>query len=167
MSEYWALNSEGRLYIPNLTPETIPYDVQDRNYGTFYLTADERITADALPNMLKGSTPYPYGIWYMRNPKQLHAGAMPDPLYWSAPYLPSVWHIDEELERPDFSAPPINDLLGSFANANGLNILAVNRSLQSIGQYSFRNTALEEVTIPSECTYEETSFPDECVVNQE
>lgn len=193
MSEYWALNDEGRLYIPNLTPESIAYDLDDRNYGSFYLNSERRIDADAMPNSIQsvspfpmgvwimqsdgklhaggmpnkiyGQSPYPYGVWYLKSIGIMHAGGMPETLGWEEPYLPTTYRLTETTDKPILETYPNIDLIGAFANATDLVLIKSNDKLRKIGTYSFRNTSLTEVEIPDDCVYEETSFPDGCVVN--
>lgn len=54
--------------------------------------------------------------------------------------------------------------LGAFANATHLTAVEIPESVKSIGRYSFANTALKTVTLAEDCTYYETSFPENCVV---
>lgn len=195
MSESWALNEQGRLYIPGLTPESISYDVEHRNYGSFYL-ADTHIDADAIPDpvgwtmplplgvwristtgklrmsgcpsALVGSAPYPFGVWFkdIAHNSKLHEGGMPYALLPTPPYPPYMWHTDESQAQITQDCYNSADILGAFANANSLGTTATSQSLQKIGEFSFRNTALESVILPQGCTYYDTSFPDDCEVIQ-
>ena len=161
--EYWALNEDGKLYIPGLTPTPIQYDTDNINIGTFYLNSNNKICADALEARLYGIPPFPKGIWYMRNDKKLRAGGIPERLYSSQPGPITAWNVvEDEITIPIFNQSP---LLGAFANAEGLNTVLISQGLETIGEFSFRGTALESITLPQGCTYYDTSFPDGCVVN--
>lgn len=54
---------------------------------------------------------------------------------------------------------------GAFCHAVNLRKVTIPKSVKYIGRYAFRNTALTEVTIASDCTYYPTSFPDNCKIN--
>ena len=192
MSESWALNDEDRLYIPNLTPESIVYDLEDRNYGSFYLNSEERIDADAMPDSIQcsspfpmgvwtlqsdgtlhaggmpekiyGQTPYPYGVWYLKSTGVIHAGGMPDQLEWQIPYGHGIWFVDTDENQ--LTTIDFNELptLGAFSNAQNMVATVTSDNLQSIGEESYRNTRLRTIEIPQTCTYYPTSFPDDCEV---
>lgn len=66
------------------------------------------------------------------------------------------------LRSPLMIAPP---LLGAFANASNLSQVSIPRSVKFIGKTAFRGTQLTSVTIASDCTYFDTSFPEGCAVN--
>lgn len=69
------------------------------------------------------------------------------------PYIPLMLDIPE-------SAPN-----GAFENATYLKKVVIPKSCKSIGAKAFAGTLLTSVTIASDCTYSETSFPNGCVVN--
>lgn len=69
------------------------------------------------------------------------------------PYIPVMLDIPE-------SAPN-----GAFENATYLKKVVIPKSCKSIGAKAFAGTLLTSVTIASDCTYSETSFPEGCVVD--
>lgn len=85
----------------------------------------------------------------------------------SQPYPDALWRIDEGFNY----GIPYNMLMadipafGAFANATNLAVIRIPQSVKSIGAETFRNTNLTSVTIASDCTYYDTSFPEGCVVN--
>lgn len=54
---------------------------------------------------------------------------------------------------------------GAFKDATNLVKIRVPQSCATIGRYGFGGTQLTKVTIASDCTYYNTSFPNGCVVN--
>lgn len=76
-------------------------------------------------------------------------------------YPSSVWICNNGLTH-NIDEP---EQLGAFAHATHLSSVIIPRSVKSIGEYSFRNTALTSVTIASDCSYYPTSFPDNCTIN--
>lgn len=76
----------------------------------------------------------------------------------------SLWHmVDGDLPyRTSF----VNmEVMGSFCHAEQLQKVTIPKSVKKIGPYAFTHTALKEVTIASDCTYSETTFPKDCVIN--
>lgn len=67
-------------------------------------------------------------------------------------------------ELPYKNLFPTMEAMGAFSHATSLTKITIPKSVKKIGLYSFANTALEEVTIASDCTYSETSFPKDCVI---
>ena len=195
MSESWALNEQGRLYIPGLTPESISYDVEHRSDSSFYLN-DTRIDANLIPDLvdwimplplgvwristtgklrmaggavpLVGYAPYPFGVWFkdIEHSNKLHAGGMPYPLLPTPPYPPYMWHINESQAQITQDCLRDSPVLGAFAHASELSNVRSSNNLELIGEFSFRHTALTTVQLPPGCTYQDTSFPDECIIIQ-
>ena len=83
------------------------------------------------------------------------------------PYPASFWYYSQRLNRLNMDLIPMEliDSTGAFADCRKLKYVKIPRSVKSIGKYSFANTALRSVTIASDCTYYDTSFPDGCVIN--
>ena len=54
--------------------------------------------------------------------------------------------------------------LGAFINCTQLTEVRIPDSVTSISPYSFYNTGLRKVSLPSGCTYSDTSFPENCVI---
>lgn len=82
--------------------------------------------------------------------------------YIVEPYPPFFWTVSGG--RITKSGLPAPVLRGAFANCVSLDTAHIPHSCEEIGEYAFRNTALETVTISGECTYSVTSFPDDCTV---
>lgn len=87
--------------------------------------------------------------------------------YMAKPYPYLIWRTDETVQ----SGVPFHDLLpdkvyfGAFANAKNLTEISIPPSVKKIGEESFRNTKLKSVTIARDCSYYNTSFPDDCIIN--
>lgn len=63
------------------------------------------------------------------------------------------------------SSLPDIPVLGAFCNARNLTKIEIPATVKKIGRYAFTNTQLNSVTIASDCTYYDTSFPVGCVIN--
>lgn len=74
------------------------------------------------------------------------------------------WSINSNGELYNIYSPT-STKLGAFANAVSLTQISIPRSCKKIGRFAFTNTQLSSVTIASDCTYYDTSFPEGCVVN--
>lgn len=91
----------------------------------------------------------------------------PPEKYMTKPYPYLIWRTDETVQ----SGVPFHDLLpdkvyfGAFANAKNLTEISIPPSVKKIGEESFRNTKLKSVTIARDCSYYNTSFPDDCIIN--
>lgn len=107
--------------------------------------------------------PYPPVFWYLDNDEYTTANT-PDVLneLFVPPVLSFFWVLDEN----DFINDNFPDYLirGAFANCTLLETAHIPESVKSIGEYSFRNTALSSVKIASDCTYSVTSFPEDCEI---
>lgn len=160
---YWALNEQGRLYIPNKTPEAVTYDEEHRNTGSFYINDSGRITADAIPEPVDWQTPYPNGIWYIDNHKLCNS-ALPSKLSYTEPYPFSMWYLNTEVGHLHDSAIPFPIIVDAFRNCTNLKNIKVSTSVKSIGKLSFENTAVTSVKLANDCTYYSTTFPQDCVV---
>lgn len=75
----------------------------------------------------------------------------------------SYWAVvNGKLVNPSLPDIPI---LGAFCNARNLTKIEIPATVKKIGRYAFTNTQLNSVTIASDCTYYDTSFPVGCVIN--
>ena len=86
------------------------------------------------------------------------------------PTATTDWHIDPNRNNGFPYIPVMLDIPelapnGAFENATYLKKIVIPKSCKSIGAKAFAGTLLTSVTIASDCTYSETSFPDGCVVN--
>jgi len=55
---------------------------------------------------------------------------------------------------------------GAFEDASTLSSVRVPISVKAVGPTAFAGTALQRVRIAADCTYDETSFPEGCVVTR-
>lgn len=74
----------------------------------------------------------------------------------------AMWKINNDLPYKSVFAE--NQLMGAFEGCTNLAHVSIPSTVQSIGPYSFKDTALTEVTLPAECTYYSTSFPPGCTI---
>ena len=78
----------------------------------------------------------------------------------------SMWYLNhEEIIVNGLMPEPLIDDQGAFNKCAHLVEVEIPASVTSIGRYSFRETQLKKVKISSNCTYYDTSFPDECVIS--
>lgn len=70
------------------------------------------------------------------------------------PRIPDVFKV---------SFPEMEEM-GAFKGCTSLSSVKFPSTLNSIGMYSFADTALTEVTLPENCTYYKTSFPEGCKI---
>lgn len=90
------------------------------------------------------------------------------PFRGDSPY--TFWRVDENVNdgMPYVGlmiGVPVLAQDGAFKDATNLVKVRIPQSCTSIGRCAFKNTQLTKVTIASDCTYYNTSFPDGCVVN--
>lgn len=120
---------------------------------------------DDLPDSLSGEyvSPYPSIFWMWED--DYKSEAIPTALSSSVqtqPVSEIVWVITNgDFATANTPAPVVR---GAFANCTLLETAHIPESVKSIGEYSFRNTALESVKIASDCTYSVTSFPENCEI---
>ena len=89
------------------------------------------------------------------------------------PYPDGIWRIDENNGGAPYTHKMMSILyveptvtLGAFEDAASLASVRVPISVKTIGPTAFKGTALQRVKIAADCTYEETSFPEGCVVTR-
>lgn len=100
--------------------------------------------------------------WYIENRRLTHAD-LPELLpRLSPPYPPGIWYIENG--RLTHSRLPQLIVGGAFSGCASLTQVSIPRSVKSIGDNAFAGTALTRVRIAQDCTYSETSFPEDCVV---
>lgn len=78
------------------------------------------------------------------------------------PYPADFWYVTD---TPDVTHDGALDVIpmGAFFNTP-LRKIVIPSSVTSIGHESFQQTALTHVTLPDDCEYYSTSFPEDCVV---
>lgn len=118
---------------------------------------------DALDELIPVfSEPYPTGIFrsnggYPYLPNRSRIEVISDP-------LPECIFSLKSGEYPRF--PRLNLIkMGALNGATTLKNVQIPQSCKSLGQYSFNGTNIEQVTISSDCTYSETTFPETCNIN--
>ena len=105
-------------------------------------------------------------IWNLDENNVLKNQYLPTPIDWSPPYPPSMWTLNENDILVNSLLPEILiDDQGAFNKCHNLVEVTIPKTVKSIGKWSFHETALTQVTIASDCTYYDTSFPDGCVIN--
>ena len=109
-----------------------------------------------------------HSTWYVDDNGELtHTDfpEVPDKAF-QEPLPKSVWRTDNQYEN----GYPFNMLMpeipanGAFANASELTQVSIPQSVKYIGEEAFRHTKLKSVTIASDCTYFDTSFPEGCEI---
>lgn len=81
------------------------------------------------------------------------------------PYPQIFWYVNETENDVIHDGELDYEKMGAFCHCTELNRIIIPPTVKHIGEYAFRNTKLRSVTIASDCTYSETSFPNGCVVN--
>ena len=133
--------------------------------SALWTVQNNKLTHSDLPAAISSimSAPYPPFWWYVDSGKLTNSN-LPEAIsnVMSPPYLPFWWYVDNgRLVNSNLPAPVLR---GAFANCKSLDTAHIPESCKSIGAYAFRNTALESVTIASDCTYSATSFPEDCEI---
>lgn len=105
--------------------------------------------------------PYPSGVFnsfddypefsFWRPINEIPTHPFPSGIFTIYNDYPKYYFGREELFFGAFNSSPLKEIKGG-------------NNLESIGKYSFRNTELTAVTLPQDCTYYNTSFPEDCTV---
>jgi len=133
-----------------------------------YWTLDENdiLTNEYLPNSLDWTPPYPATSWYLNEDDIITADIIPRPIDWAQPYPLGKWYLDEnDILKCSGIPEALIDYQGAFNKCTKLVKVTIPKTVKSIGKWSFRETLLTSVTIASDCTYYDTSFPENCVIN--
>ena len=124
---------------------------------------------DAIGNQFHGNAgaegTYIYGGYY--TPESEIVTLTPEVLAFDYDDPPaSMWYLShEEIIVNGLIPEPLIDNQGAFNKCTHLVEVEIPASVTSIGRYSFRETQLKKVKISSNCTYYDTSFPDDCVIS--
>ena len=125
-----------------------------------------KLTNDYLPEPLTAvmTEPYPLFWWYV-NDNKLVTELLPNPLtyYMMSPYPPFWWYVDNN-KLKNINLPPVPKM-GAFSNCTNLKRATISKNVKYIGDFTFADTDITEVTIASDCSYKDTSFPDGCTIN--
>lgn len=125
---------------------------------TWYVI-DGELTNIATPTPIGIVEPYPSEYWSydsdeivnLLNPAMIPVA--------TPPYPYQLWlHFDDGLAT---GFMPVDPLIGAFAHCT-LTKIEIPPSVKEIGPYAFRESKLTAVTIASDCTYYDTSFPPGC-----
>ena len=89
------------------------------------------------------------------------------PFVGDSPY--TMWRIDPDVNNgmpfvPLMIGLPVLSHTGAFMDVSTLEHVTIPRSCKTIGRFAFAGTSLRKVKIASDCTYSETSFPEDCEV---
>lgn len=80
------------------------------------------------------------------------------------PYPKGMWRVtDTGVLTQELLTEKID--FGAFTNARNLRQVSIPKSCKKIGRYAFKNTQLSSVTIASDCSYSQTSFPEGCEIS--
>lgn len=81
------------------------------------------------------------------------------------PYPPGIWYIEDNTFKHTLLPSMVgSNNIGAFCGVNTLVSVKIPRTVQQIGTYSFDGTSLTSVKISQYCTYESTSFPEDCEI---
>lgn len=141
----------------------VTYNQELRNLASWYMDDHGEIKANIVPHMLEWAYPYPYGKWY-REDEWITNRGLPKFLSWSQPYPYGKWYRENGVFKTRGMPDPLINDLGAFSGCTNLTRVDIPETVETIGRYSFYQTALTEVTLPDNCTYYATSFPEDCVV---
>lgn len=89
------------------------------------------------------------------------------PELFSDSYPDILWRVDGVTNNGMIYSPliPGMTLSGAFKDVVTLEQVTIPHTCQRIGPVAFAGTSLREVTIPADCEYSETSFPEGCEVH--
>ena len=109
-----------------------------------------------------------HNTWYIDNGELTHTSfpEVPDKPF-RLPLPKSVWRIREHYNNTFPYNALMNDIgdVGAFANATNLQRVVIPQTVGYIGTEAFKNSQLTSVTIAQNCTYYDTSFPEDCTIN--
>lgn len=161
----WSLNSDGILVIEGKTPDVLLYDYEHKNLSDWYLNSEDIIINGLLGEPISWAPPYPVGKWYLNDDDILTAAGIPDRLPWTKPYPYTMWYIDDTEILLNSALPePLFFTDGAFKDSVNLKYIKVPPTVTNIGPYSFANTGLTLVQLPTGCIYSETTFPPGCEI---
>lgn len=127
----------------------------------WYLSKDKHIIHIGKP-VLPFKLPFPQACWHM-NEDETKVVIGPSVIRLINPYPLNFWYYDETTHSPEFVKPTLE--IGSFCYASNLKQVKFPRNIKKIGDYAFRFTDLDEVTLPIGCEYSDTSFPDKTIIS--
>lgn len=136
-----------------------PYQMDDMTL-CLYDVANDVAYYDVFGNAFAGDV----GQWRIDSSGNIYNDNSLEPLSapFSSPYPSALWVDTPTLNTGLSKIPPD---FGAFANANNLSSISIPNSVKRIGEESFINTRLTEVTIARDCTFASTSFPENCAIH--
>lgn len=114
---------------------------------------------------LIGFDSYPKGMWKTNPAIDAPFKTVYPALLGFDSYPNEIWVVNKTQSAPFKNSMPLMEYLGAFCHAENLSSVKIPKSVKKIGPYAFTYTSLSEVTIASDCTYSETTFPKDCVIN--
>lgn len=84
---------------------------------------------------------------------------------FTTPYPSVFWEVNQLGDDVVHAGELDYEKMGAFCHSTELSRISIPQTVKYIGEYAFRNTNLRSVTIASDCTYYNTSFPNGCAVN--
>lgn len=141
----WVLNENNQLELTNgqLAAE-IPGDIFTWEYPATFWRLDSN---NVLTLNSEDWSPFPEPINDILTP----------------PYPASFWYLDDK-GKLETSLLPDSLPLGAFARCTSFSKIVIPEATKSIGEESFTETALLDVTIAEDCSYYPTSFPEGCEI---
>ena len=126
----------------------------------------DRFTTTDMPELASNYFIQPYlpFIWYV-NVDRLDTDSIPDLAsnYFVYPYPPMIWYISNNTQTTIIT--PELMLVGAACTCYNVLSISIPKTIKNIASYSFRGTGISSVTIASDCTYYDNSFPPGCTVN--
>lgn len=107
--------------------------------------------------------PYSSFLWAINTNKAPTLPCHLDTAMLCEPYPVRLWCVGGD-DYPRRGSSLDVEPMGAFRNATDLSKIKIAYSVKSLGNFSFQNTNLHTVKINGECTYSDTTFPNECVV---
>ena len=127
---------------------------------------DDEFTLENMPELLTqvGTAPYPPWWWVITDGEYDNsiAGQVSRQI-GTAPYPPWWWYKTDNDEY--FSGFMIEFKHYGALNYTPVETATIPKSLKNIDAFTFENTQITEVTIASDCTYTNTSFPEGIQIN--
>lgn len=147
----------------DITPSELTSATLVESYRPAWQIENDIFTHGALPTMIPELVqPYPPGVWWIENDTFAHV-LLPTMIpYLVQPYPPGVWWIENNTFKQ--SLLPESIISGAFAGCASLIQAVIPRTVESLGSQSFMNTGLLSVTISPNCSYFDTTFPEDCTV---
>lgn len=133
--------------------------------GIWYVE-DGRLTHDALRAPLSSLMQPPYlpFWWYVSNMELIH-NSLPNQLnhIMTEPYPSFWWYVNNNKLLTGHTPDLI--VFGAFSNCVNIKQVSISNNTKYIGPDTFLETDITTVTIASDCTYYDSSFPPDCTIN--